>query len=154
MPSNRAIGARSRFAQRGVISVFVQIVAVALWRRVQHANTPSALQNRDDSHENRGHPGLPDGDGVDLIRELRTWSDAPVLVLSARTSEEDKVEALDAGADDYLMKPFGASELLARVRAHLRRRGGAMRGAAAAIEFGDVKIVSGWGRHVDRLYAL
>ncbi len=83
--------------------------------------------------------GLPDGNGVDLIRELRTWSDAPVLVLSARTGEGDKVEALDAGADDYLAKPFGASELLARVRAHLRRRVGAMR-ASAIIEFGDVKI--------------
>ena len=68
--------------------------------------------------------GLPDGDGVDLIRDLRTWSDVPVLVLSARTGEDDKIEALDAGADDYLVKPFGAGELLARVRAHLRRRAG------------------------------
>jgi len=83
--------------------------------------------------------GLPDGDGVDLIRDLRTWSDVPVLVLSARTDEQDKVEALDAGADDYLVKPFGASELLARVRAHLRRRIGGVRGTAT-IEFGDVKI--------------
>jgi len=85
--------------------------------------------------------GLPDGDGVDLIRELRGWSDMPVLVLSARTGEADKVEALDAGADDYLVKPFGAAELLARVRAHLRRRAAA--GAPAgtsAIEFGDVRI--------------
>jgi two-component system KDP operon response regulator KdpE len=65
--------------------------------------------------------GLPDGDGVDLIRDLRTWSSVPVLVLSARSGEDDKVEALDAGADDYLVKPFGAAELLARVRAHLRR---------------------------------
>jgi two-component system KDP operon response regulator KdpE len=83
--------------------------------------------------------GLPDGDGVDLIRDLRTWSDVPVLVLSARTDEQDKVEALDAGADDYLVKPFGASELLARVRAHLRRRIGGVRGTAT-VEFGDVKI--------------
>src|SRR5436190_7651201 len=75
--------------------------------------------------------GLPDGDGADLIRDLRTWSDVPVLVLSARTDEADKVEALDAGADDYLVKPFGASELLARVRAHLRRRIGGVRAAAA-----------------------
>jgi len=58
--------------------------------------------------------GLPDGDGVDLIEDLRTWSDTPILVLSARTSEEDKIEALDAGADDYLVKPFSAGELLAR----------------------------------------
>ena len=66
--------------------------------------------------------GLPDGDGVDLIRELRTWSAVPVIVLSARSSESDKIEALDAGADDYLVKPFGAGELLARVRAQMRRR--------------------------------
>jgi two-component system, OmpR family, KDP operon response regulator KdpE len=83
--------------------------------------------------------GLPDGDGVDLIRDLRAWSDMPVLVLSARAGEGDKVEALDAGADDYLVKPFGAAELLARVRAHLRRSTG-VRAGAAAIEFGDVKI--------------
>lgn len=66
--------------------------------------------------------GLPDGDGTDLIRELRTWSEVPVIVLSARSAEADKVAALDAGADDYLTKPFGAAELLARVRAQLRRR--------------------------------
>jgi two-component system KDP operon response regulator KdpE len=83
--------------------------------------------------------GLPDGDGVDLVRDLRTWSDVPVIVLSARTDERDKVQALDAGADDYLVKPFGASELLARVRAHLRRRIGGVRGNAA-VEFGDVRI--------------
>lgn len=83
--------------------------------------------------------GLPDGDGVDLIRDLRTWSDIPVLVLSARCAEDDKVEALDAGADDFLVKPLGASELLARVRAHLRRRAGGVRGSPA-IEFDNVKI--------------
>ena len=66
--------------------------------------------------------GLPDGDGVDLIRELRTWSQVPVIVLSARSNENEKVRALDAGADDYIEKPFGVSELLARVRAHLRRQ--------------------------------
>jgi len=84
--------------------------------------------------------GLPDGDGVDLIRQLRTWSDAPVLVLSARTDEGDKIEALDAGADDYLIKPFGAGELLARVRAHLRRRATNPRANTSVIEFGPVKI--------------
>jgi two-component system KDP operon response regulator KdpE len=84
--------------------------------------------------------GLPDGDGVDLIRDLRRWSDMPVVVLSARTLEDDKVEALDAGADDYLVKPFGANELLARVRAHLRRRSG-VRGEC--IEFGEVRIDPG-----------
>jgi two-component system KDP operon response regulator KdpE len=84
--------------------------------------------------------GLPDGDGVDLIRDLRTWSDAPVLVLSARTDEGDKIEALDAGADDYLVKPFGAGELLARVRAHLRRRATSPRAASSVVEFGPVRI--------------
>src|SRR6185369_9532468 len=65
--------------------------------------------------------GLPDGDGVDFIRDLRAWSAIPILVLSARSSENDKILALDAGADDYLVKPFGAGELMARVRAQLRR---------------------------------
>jgi len=84
--------------------------------------------------------GLPDGDGVDLIRNLRTWSNVPVLILSARSGEDDKVEALDAGADDYLVKPFSAAELLARVRAHLRRSGAAGQAQGSVIEFGDVKI--------------
>lgn len=65
--------------------------------------------------------GLPDLDGTDVLRELRTWSQAPVLVLSARHGSEDKVAALDAGADDYITKPFGLDELLARLRALLRR---------------------------------
>lgn len=65
--------------------------------------------------------GLPDGDGLDFIADLRIWSEIPVIVLSARNSERDKISALDAGADDYLEKPFGAGELLARVRAQLRR---------------------------------
>jgi len=65
--------------------------------------------------------GLPDGDGVELLRDLRTWSGVPVIVLSARSDESDKIAALDAGADDYLTKPFGVGELLARVRVALRR---------------------------------
>jgi len=65
--------------------------------------------------------GLPDRDGLDFIRELRAWATLPILVLSARSLESDKVAALDAGADDYLSKPFGVPELLARVRALLRR---------------------------------
>jgi two-component system KDP operon response regulator KdpE len=64
---------------------------------------------------------LPDGDGVDFTRSVREWSRVPVVVLSARGREEDKVRALDAGADDYLTKPFGVNELLARMRAALRR---------------------------------
>ncbi len=63
---------------------------------------------------------LPDGDGIDLARRLREWSRAPIIVLSARGREEDKVNALDAGADDYLTKPFGVNELLARMRVALR----------------------------------
>ncbi len=65
--------------------------------------------------------GLPDGDGTDFVRALRSWSAIPVLVLSARGDESQKIAALDAGADDYLTKPFGVGEMLARVRALLRR---------------------------------
>jgi two-component system KDP operon response regulator KdpE len=65
--------------------------------------------------------GLPDRDGVDVVRDLRNWSAVPVLILSARVNEPDKVAALDAGADDYLTKPFGVAELMARARALLRR---------------------------------
>jgi two-component system KDP operon response regulator KdpE len=66
--------------------------------------------------------GLPDLDGLEFIRRFREWSATPVIVLSARGQERDKVEALDAGADDYLTKPFGVEELLARLRVALRRR--------------------------------
>ena len=83
--------------------------------------------------------GLPDGDGVDLIRDLRTWSTIPVIVLSARTEEAEKVRALDTGADDYLTKPFGTAELTARVRAHLRRRG-ATADAKPIASFGGVHV--------------
>lgn len=65
--------------------------------------------------------GLPDGDGLEVIRDVRGWSAVPIVVLSARADEADKIAALDAGADDYLTKPFGVGELLARVRANLRR---------------------------------
>jgi len=64
--------------------------------------------------------GLPDMDGVDVVRELRSWTRMPLIVLSARTMESDKIAALDAGADDYLTKPFGLGELLARIRVALR----------------------------------
>ena len=86
--------------------------------------------------------GLPDGDGVELIREVRAWSNAAIIVLSARTDEADKIAALDAGADDYLTKPFGTGELLARVRANMRRHrhGDATAGAEARWQFGDVDI--------------
>ena len=84
--------------------------------------------------------GLPDGDGVEFLRDLRDWSKVPVIVLSARVGEQDKIAALDAGADDYLTKPFGVGELLARVRATSRRRMQAGSDIASVFEFGDVKI--------------
>lgn len=66
--------------------------------------------------------GLPDGDGLELVKQIRQWSKIPILVVSARGREADKVEALDLGADDYLTKPFGTNELLARIRVALRHR--------------------------------
>ena len=84
--------------------------------------------------------GLPDLDGVEVTRRLREWSATPVIVLSARGQENDKIEALDAGADDYLTKPFATGELLARMRVALRN---AARGAAAAepvFEVGELRV--------------
>ena len=65
--------------------------------------------------------GLPDVDGIDVIRQIRTWSNVPIIVISARSDDADKIEALDAGADDYLTKPFSVEELLARLRVTIRR---------------------------------
>jgi two-component system, OmpR family, KDP operon response regulator KdpE len=85
--------------------------------------------------------GLPDQDGLELIRELRTWCRAPIVILSARGREEEKVKGLDAGADDYLAKPFGLPELQARVRAALRRElRSAGAGDDATIAFGDLEL--------------
>jgi two-component system KDP operon response regulator KdpE len=83
--------------------------------------------------------GLPDGDGIDFIRDLRQWSQVPVLVLSARIEESDKIAALDAGADDYLSKPFGIGELQARLRVALRRHAGA-RQSDPLISFSDIQV--------------
>ncbi|TBL84162.1 two-component system response regulator KdpE [Hafnia alvei] len=83
--------------------------------------------------------GLPDGDGLDFIRDLRQWSSIPVIVLSARSEESDKVVALDAGADDYLSKPFGVAELLARVRVSLRRHA-QQNQESPLIQFSDVEV--------------
>ena len=83
--------------------------------------------------------GLPDGDGVDFISEVRTWSGMPIIVLSAREAEQAKIRALDAGADDYLTKPFGTGELLARIRATLRRQR-APREAGNTVRFGEVEV--------------
>ena len=85
--------------------------------------------------------GLPDMDGVEVVRQLRTWSDMPIVILSARSDEGQKVCALDAGADDYLTKPFWNAELLARLRVHLRRRAGAaLDERTQEFRFGDVLV--------------
>jgi two-component system KDP operon response regulator KdpE len=84
--------------------------------------------------------GLPDGDGIEVIRSVREWSGLPIIVLSARMDEKDKVAALDAGADDYLTKPFGVPELMARVRAALRRRSIGTQSPNAPFRFGDVEL--------------
>jgi two-component system KDP operon response regulator KdpE len=83
--------------------------------------------------------GLPDMNGIDFIRDMRSWSPVPILILSARSAERDKIAALDTGADDYLCKPFGVGELLARVRALLRRHWQAGE-ASPQHRFGDVEV--------------
>jgi len=85
--------------------------------------------------------GLPDGDGLDLARELRSWTQIPIIIVSARGREEDKVSALDLGADDYLSKPFGSAELLARIRVALRHSA-AVAGAVTdpVVEIGELRV--------------
>ncbi len=107
-------------AIRGVLRVLLE----AEGYRVIEADTAMRAEIESRSHK----PdlllvdlGLPDGDGLKVIKKVRLWSPVPVIVLSARTMEEQKIAALDAGADDYVTKPFSAPELLARVRAALRR---------------------------------
>ncbi len=84
--------------------------------------------------------GLPDGDGIDFIADVRKWSTVPVIVLSARTGEAAKITALDAGADDYLTKPFSVGELQARVRATIRRQRQPDKDNAGQVRFGDVTV--------------
>lgn len=84
--------------------------------------------------------GLPDGDGVDFIIDVRKWSAVPIIVLSARSHEAEKIRALDAGADDYLTKPFGVGELLARVRSNLRRLRQSGASGEGMLQFGDVRL--------------
>jgi two-component system KDP operon response regulator KdpE len=84
--------------------------------------------------------GLPDADGIDVTRELRGWTDVPIIVLSARGRETDKVQALDAGADDYLTKPFGVDELLARIRVALRRASRSPGAVSSIVEAGRLRV--------------
>jgi two-component system, OmpR family, KDP operon response regulator KdpE len=84
--------------------------------------------------------GLPDGDGIDLVREVRKRQSLPILVISARHQEAEKIRLLDAGADDYLTKPFSVAELLARIRVALRHRGTALEPAATVHEVDDLKV--------------
>jgi two-component system KDP operon response regulator KdpE len=84
--------------------------------------------------------GLPDGDGIALARSFREWSRVPIIVISARGREADKVEALDAGADDYLTKPFGVNELLARIRVALRHAQQAGGTSVPVLEIGALRL--------------
>ena len=84
--------------------------------------------------------GLPDGDGLDVTSRLREWTAVPIIVLSARGQERDKVQALDVGADDYLTKPFGTSELLARMRVALRRVAERTPTQEPVVSLGDVTV--------------
>lgn len=93
------------------------------YRPIEASNAIEALRSAYDQHPDLIilDLGLPDIDGLEVTRQIRQWSSMPIIVLSARQREDDKIAALDAGADDYLTKPFGVGELLARVRVCLRR---------------------------------
>ncbi|OON38933.1 two-component system response regulator KdpE [Izhakiella australiensis] len=84
--------------------------------------------------------GLPDGDGNLFIRDVRQWSSVPIIVLSARNDEQDKITALDAGANDFLTKPFGTGELMARVRVALRHRNSAQGAVGSTIQLGEITL--------------
>ena len=84
--------------------------------------------------------GLPDGDGIEVTRQLRAWTQVPIIVVSARGMEVDKIAAFEAGADDYLIKPFGVPELLARMRVALRHAARAAPRTEAVLVFGELRI--------------
>jgi two-component system response regulator VanR len=84
--------------------------------------------------------GLPDMDGVEVLRSIREWTHLPIIVVSARTHERDKVEALDLGADDYVTKPFRPRELVARVKARLRRRQAAPQASSTLLSAGAIEV--------------
>lgn len=123
---------------RGVLRVLLE---AEQYRIIEAATSARALT------EARSHRpdlmlvdlGLPDGDGIKVIQSVREWSTVPIVVLSARTMETQKVAALDAGADDYVSKPFSAPELLARVRAALRRNARAAE-QPPTLQFGEVTV--------------
>jgi two-component system KDP operon response regulator KdpE len=83
---------------------------------------------------------LPDMDGIEVVRRLREWTGAPVIVLSVREGESNKVEGLDAGADDYVTRPFGIGEFLARIRVALRHASGAGRTEEAVFSLGELRV--------------
>ena len=93
--------------------------------------------------------GLPDMDGVDVIAKLRIWTTVPIIVISARSKEQDKVQALDLGADDYITKPFGSSELLARIRTSLRHAAIAASPSTMQYRAGDLTV--DYEKHVGTL---
>ena len=100
--------------------------------------------------------GLPDMDGMTILRSVREWSKVPILVVSARSHERDKVEALDAGADDYLTKPFGTEELLARIRAAIRHTrtpdgAAAVANSGAGLTQNEYKLVALLGLHAGKV---
>lgn len=92
--------------------------------------------------------GLPDMDGIEVIREIRSWSNIPILVISARTQEKEKVAALDAGADDYITKPFGTSELMARIRSALRRSSSGSSLPASQDKYSAKNLIIDYEKHI------
>ncbi|MDE7017856.1 MAG: response regulator transcription factor [Lachnospiraceae bacterium] len=93
--------------------------------------------------------GLPDMDGIEVIRQIRGWSNVPILVISARTQEKEKVSALDAGADDYITKPFGTSELMARIRSALRRSSsGSNQLSPAQLQYAAGDLIIDYEKHI------
>jgi two-component system KDP operon response regulator KdpE len=114
----------------------------------ESANVAEAASGRHGLAETASHRpdliildlGLPDMDGIDVIAQVRAWSAVPIIVLSARSEEAQKVAALDIGADDYLCKPFGNAELLARIRAHLRKRSASGAEMAPVVQFCQIVV--------------
>lgn len=119
------VGARLLLVEDDLqLSLFLETALISAGYRLLIANSASAALSQAEQYAPDGillDLGLPDGDGLEVLRKLRRWSRAPVLILSARGQEQQKVQLLDAGADDYLTKPFGFEELMARLRALLRR---------------------------------